>query len=334
MKMQMDEKYDQIAKFLAGELSESEQSTLMDWVMSDAQNQKFFEEMVAVWNGLTSEVDVSKTSFESAEKSWKGLDLSHKSQRSTKRLYRVITIAAACLVLLFGLLTQFLFTPNQKNHLVQEFARSSDESLVEIVLDDSSLVSLNEDSKLLFENEKQRRVATLVGEAFFEVATDSLKPFEVQTSKGIIRVLGTSFNVDASTEDALSVAVFEGSVQFTSNKDEEVSIVLEKDETLHYSLDSGAIQVEKRSIQNQLSWKTGRLVFDDLPLNLVILDMENYFGVDIEFDNSLLGACKFTGSFQRPSLDEISETLDFVMGVRLVQKDSIWHISGQGCTNE
>ena len=38
-----------------------------------------------------------------AEKSWKGLDLSHKSQRSTKRLYRVITIAAACLVLLFGL---------------------------------------------------------------------------------------------------------------------------------------------------------------------------------------------------------------------------------------
>ena len=70
-----------------------------------------------------------------------------------------------------------------------------------LVLDDGSEVWLNAGSKLeypaTFENASKRCVR-IEGEAFFEIKRDTCRPFCVELGDGeCIRVLGTSFNVNA-----------------------------------------------------------------------------------------------------------------------------------------
>src|SRR5690606_28277167 len=91
-----------------------------------------------------------------------------------------------------------------------------------IILPDGSNVWLNAESSLTyptaFTSLEQRKVE-LTGEAYFEVAHDSKKPFIVHTtasSKGMsqnIEVLGTHFNVNSyENEEVVKTTLLEGSV--------------------------------------------------------------------------------------------------------------------------
>ena len=66
-----------------------------------------------------------------------------------------------------------------------------------LTLADGTNVWLNSDSKLKFPLHfvGNQRAVYLEGEAFFEVTSDSLKPFVVKTAEANVKVLGTSFNV-------------------------------------------------------------------------------------------------------------------------------------------
>ena len=69
----------------------------------------------------------------------------------------------------------------------------------DIVLEDGTKVWMNADSKLRYPvifHGGERRVY-LEGEAYFEVARDTSRPFFVETGNQQIRVLGTAFNVCA-----------------------------------------------------------------------------------------------------------------------------------------
>ncbi len=74
---------------------------------------------------------------------------------------------------------------------------------VEVLLDDGSQVLLNRDSKLRFRKQfdgGERRV-TLSGEAWFDVARDTARPFVIDAGAALVEVLGTSFNVNAYREN-------------------------------------------------------------------------------------------------------------------------------------
>lgn len=49
-------------------------------------------------------------------------------------------------------------------------------------------------------------MVTLVGEAYFSVASDAAKPFIVKTKDLSVRVLGTQFNISAYPSDDRTIA--------------------------------------------------------------------------------------------------------------------------------
>ncbi|MFR7808806.1 MAG: FecR family protein [Butyricimonas faecihominis] len=71
-----------------------------------------------------------------------------------------------------------------------------------LVLSDGSKIYLNAGSTLRYPDQfiGDKREVFLTGEAYFEVKSDSLHPFIVHASDVAIRVLGTSFNVNAYAE--------------------------------------------------------------------------------------------------------------------------------------
>src|SRR5690606_15012122 len=72
-----------------------------------------------------------------------------------------------------------------------------------LTLPDGSRVWLNSASSLTYaaNHFEQNRMVTLSGEAYFEVESDSRKPFRVVTDRQTVTVLGTKFNINSYPDE-------------------------------------------------------------------------------------------------------------------------------------
>lgn len=149
------------------------------------------------------------------EQPTKLLALPKKATPARKRNF--IAIAATIIFILSIGIGQFFLAPTTAMiHLITNYGEVKTH-----LLPDGSKVILNANSSLIFKeqwaNNTERKVH-LKGEAFFEIKKKSTKEqFIVQTDKGKIQVLGTSFNVKQRTA-VFEVALLEGAVALTIPK--------------------------------------------------------------------------------------------------------------------
>ena len=159
-----------------------------------------------------------------------------------------------------------------------------------VTLPDNSEVILNSASKLSFNEKKwaDKRALTLEGEAFFKVQKG--QTFSVNTTAGIITVLGTQFNVK-ERKNYFEVHCYEGLVSVTHNTK---TIKLPPGKT--FRVINGTIEnVEDFNTQNP-SWIQQESSFTQIPLEQVIAELERQYDIKIKLegvDTSKL----FTGSF-------------------------------------
>ena len=159
-----------------------------------------------------------------------------------------------------------------------------------VTLPDNSEVILNSASKLSF-NEKtwaDERALTLEGEAFFKVQKG--QTFSVNTTAGVVTVLGTQFNVK-ERKNYFEVNCYEGLVSVTYNNK---TIKLPPGKT--FRVINGTIEnVEDFNVQNP-SWIQQESSFKKIPLDQVIAELQRHYNIKIKVegvDTSKL----FTGSF-------------------------------------
>lgn len=98
------------------------------------------------------------------------------------------------------------------------------------------MVWLNSETKLTYPNQfaDDRRLVSLEGEAYFEVAKDAKKPFVVQAGEIDVEVLGTCFDLDSySSGEFVKTALLSGSVKI-SGKALKDPVYLKPDELFRY----------------------------------------------------------------------------------------------------
>lgn len=153
-------------------------------------------------------------------------------------------------------------------------------------LPDGSSVRLNAATSFSFTGSATNRVAELDGEAYFEVKKDG-REFMVNTPRGWVRVLGTSFNV-YSREGVMRVSCTTGKVGVTfQDLDEEEAPGSRFSYTLtpgkSVSIDAnGTISRVEISDSESLDWLSGRSVFNARPLSEVIAELERQYDLDIQ----------------------------------------------------
>ncbi len=86
-------------------------------------------------------------------------------------------------------------------------------------LPDGSVVVLNSGSEISYSINSEERNIELKGEAHFSVQRGDV-PFVVKTNYGMVRVLGTAFNINSSNE-VFDVEVDEGEVEVSVNNEKE-----------------------------------------------------------------------------------------------------------------
>lgn len=157
-------------------------------------------------------------------------------------------------------------------------------------LPDHSEVILNAASKLTFNEKKwaDKRALTLEGEAFFKVKKG--QTFSVNTAAGVVRVLGTKFNVK-ERKNYFEVNCYEGLVSVAYNNK---IVKLPPGKT--FRVINGSIEnVADFNAQNP-SWLRQESSFNKIPLDQVIAELERQYDLKIKVegvDTSKL----FTGSF-------------------------------------
>lgn len=165
-----------------------------------------------------------------------------------------------------------------------------------IMLEDSSKVWLNADSRLKYPNYfagRERRVK-LEGEAYFEVSKGA-SPFIVETEKGEIRVLGTSFGVRIYPEKAMMTTLVSGQVMYKGTKD---SVLLKPGEQIMVSTEENIVK-RKVDVEEYVGWRNGVYVFDRRPLIDIMRDLERWYGVSVIFETTDLKELPFTGYIKR-----------------------------------
>ncbi|TFH20092.1 MAG: hypothetical protein E4H10_17050, partial [Bacteroidia bacterium] len=139
------------------------------------------------------------------------------------------TAAAVILLLGVGYLAQKYLAPSP-----DMIAVLSGEQMKEVLLPDGSSVTMNKQAKLIYPEKfkRRQRELKLSGEAFFKVVSNPAQAFIVDVDqKALVRVLGTSFNINPDESgETISVQVLEGKVAFSSILEGSEEIILVKDQ--------------------------------------------------------------------------------------------------------
>ena len=166
-------------------------------------------------------------------------------------------------------------------------------------LSDGTKVWLNSDSELRFPITfvGDRRSVEIEGEAYFEVAKDAKKPFTVQFMSSSVTVLGTSFNIRAYPEEKRSqTTLAEGSVRIYSPGS---SMLLKPGEQAEVSALSGEMVKQEVEVKNFTSWKDGRFVFEQQPLEDIMRTLERWYDIRVIFKDEGAKRISLSGNMKR-----------------------------------
>lgn len=212
--------------------------------------------------------------------------------------------------ILIGLLFLSLASILTYNYFGQtEMTYIASNSVEENQLDDGTVFLLNEKASLTFDERKNQM--NLNGEAYFDV-TKQEKPLYIGTSMGDIKVLGTSFNV-ISKDDYTEIYMYSGTISFTNKSDE--TITISENEGLKVS-NGGMQKFESLNKQVFSYWLNRELFYKNAPLTNVLDDLERLFNKDYAELKSQAQDLTVTASFKDNSLDEITQELQVITGIK------------------
>lgn len=168
-----------------------------------------------------------------------------------------------------------------------------------LTLSDGTRVWLNSETSIQYPvvfGTKERRVF-IQGEAYFEVAKDAKKPFTVQFMSSSVTVLGTSFNIRAYPEEKQSqTTLAEGSVRIYSPGS---SILLKPGEQAEVNALSGEMVKKEVEIKTFTSWKDGRFVFEQEPLENIMRTLERWYDIRVIFRDEGAKRISLSGNLKR-----------------------------------
>jgi len=179
-----------------------------------------------------------------------------------------------------------------------------------LILQDGTHIWLNSNSQVKYPVTftPTERVISIAGEAYLKVKSDKKRPFIVKAADSEIKVLGTSFNVQAYKDDKqMKTTLIEGSVEI-SIKNQRIN--LSPGEQGIVSEDGKSIRKERVDIDEYISWRHGQYTFNDKTIKEILKSVQQWYDIDeIEFRNS--DQAVYTGTLKRSkSLESLLKTLE------------------------
>jgi transmembrane sensor len=158
----------------------------------------------------------------------------------------------------------------------------------QLILEDGSKVWLNAASSIRFPtsfSDKERAVE-ITGEAYFEVAHNPSKPFIVSVNDMKVEVLGTHFNINSYSDEALvKTTLLEGAVKVT--KGGAVQMLSPGQQA---GLNAqGEIRLNKNAdVEEAVAWKNGKFQFgESADIATIMRQISRWYDVEVEIKGTI-----------------------------------------------
>jgi transmembrane sensor len=320
-----------IASYLTGNCPAADKHRVEQWIKASGKNAELFDQYKAVWTYAAPVADVPSFDSKSAlDKVHHRIEVMEKSpsitfSRKPRKLYVAYRYAASIAAILVIAFSTYFFLQNQSSVETKTYTAEA-KVLEPIILPDGSKVYLNKGATISYPEvfDGTNRLVTLTGEAYFEVETDPSWPFNITAGNLGIKVLGTSFNVNAcSGIETVEVAVQNGKVLFYSFNPQsgdvyEQIILIGGEKGIYYKSD-GLIARTIAENDNCIGWKSGVLEFNNTPLPEVLMALENAYELNFICDRSF-DKLHLTARFNQEEPENILETLELIFGFQ-IEKD-------------
>lgn len=319
---------DILVKYLAGETEPHEVAMIEQWRKESAANEKHFRQLETLWKGSEG---LKSSNSVSTDAAWDKVK-SRMNAPARGRIARLSTrwLAAASIILLLGVGVYFFNRSDEaEQDMVMLNVKGSTEKLklgdgTSIVLQGGSL------SYPKVFGEGKRKVTLEAGKAFFDVAPDQERPFEIESNNTTVTVVGTEFEVSTDGKTT-QVQVREGKVRFSTPGGE--TMLTAGMGARYYQKEKRLEKMEVKS-PNAFAYTNGKLVFENEPLADVIADLESYYpGTEFVFESQAIRNCKFNSSFQGESLDHVLEIIKATLQIEAERIPGSGKIilKGKGC---
>ena len=177
-------------------------------------------------------------------------------------------------------------------------------------LPDGTIGWLNSNSSIKYSgNFTTNREVILSGEAFFDVAKDKRRPFRVNTNEISVEVLGTRFNISSYEDEKNVEVVLEEGKLIINSRGINKSYMMNPSELVVYDKKLKGFSTEVIEPQKYLSWKEGKLVFRNDPIEVVAKRLERWYNVDAEVIGNPTKDFRLRATFIDEDLEEVLDLL-------------------------
>lgn len=317
----MEDRMDHIiSRLLSGNASTDDLLKASEWLHADKKNQEEFRKLKDYWD--------AEVSFNHSILPALAYEKSRAQITRTQLKRRGLQIVSGAAAILLLLIVSTLFLP--KNPSPEHFyTYISNDRKTEVRLEDGTKVLLNKNSRLTYSDAfgKEERQVQLVGEAFFEVAKDTAKAFNVQIDDASIRVLGTTFQVKARPdEDFITATLLEGSICF---KSPDQQVVLLPNQQLRFGKLTRQLDILTVDVYDETAWKDDLLKYKSIPFVSLLKNLEPVYHVKFVVLNKQLADPSVTvsGTFtQGQSLEQILQVIHKSLPIRWNYKNGTYYI--------
>lgn len=295
------------------EATDLERAQFEAWIASDVNHAREYRQIERIWNELDRAAEF-RDLIEPAPKS-AGSNRDVSLHRTVRRRHATKFALAAGITAIACGIAIFL----QQNHYAGGTVKLADQAQQstplahnqELKLPDGTQVTLGARSAIAVDfTASQRRVVLNGGEAFFDVAQDSGRPFVVSAAHTQVQALGTQFNVHFGTED-IRVSVLEGRVAVISNPTTQTHkrVVLGAGQAVRSTKTGEMAPAADINRADAAAWREGRLVYVNESLRNVVADANRYSEKQIVLATEELGDLRITAGFRTQQIDQMIRSL-------------------------
>ena len=294
----------------SGEDTEADRLAFAEWLAASDDNKRAYEKAYSIWEAL-GDVDGIENLLTHRDSVTE-----FRPRNSMTRRFLVGGAMAASLAVATGI-SFLLMQPAPTETLLYATVTGEIET---ITLSDGSRVTLGGASELTGEFTPDGRTLELVsGNAYFDIARDEARPLTVHTGDVNVRVLGTRFDIK-TRPDFVAVAVDHGHVRVTSPATGSRQD-LTAGEKIVSDAPHGLSEVMTFDAGQELSWRSGRLSFVDVPLRYIVADMNQYSDRPIRLSPTAPADLRLTLSFPVDQIEQVLAGLDAAYPVAIESRE-------------
>ncbi|MBK8847451.1 MAG: DUF4974 domain-containing protein [Bacteroidetes bacterium] len=317
-----------LAKYFAAETNAEQESYIEKWRSLSEENELLFVQSAQVFA-------MADTSFGTNEfdtnPAWNKIKEKKTGRTIPFNSFRFNFVNIAASILLVAGLSFVWFKYKSTDSETHLYTLKTTDKILNGTLPDGSTFTLNRHSAITYDTVlfSKNRTLAMQGEGFFTVVHNDRNPFKIETNGLIITDIGTSFNVKSLNNGLVQVNVKEGIVELDNESIESQQI--KAGEQANYLLANHSLTKTEITDKNYTAYMDKVLIFDNVPLVEITRTLADVYACTFEYANKELMNCRFTGTFNNESLDDILKIITETLKLTETKNESNYVINGPGC---